>query len=45
MMLIDSVYGGWLCFGEIDIMEVVNLKVVDVDGNFEVYIYGMLYYG
>lgn len=45
MMFIDEVYGGWLCFGEIDIVEVVNLKVVDVEGNLESYIYGIFYYG
>lgn len=45
MFFIDYVYGGWLKLGEIDIMEVVNLKVVDVDGNVELNIYGILYYG
>lgn len=37
-------YGGWLCFGEIDIVELVNLKVL-IDDGVELNIYGMFYYG
>ena len=45
MMPSDSVYGEWPRSGEIDIMEAVNLKVADADGNEQAYIYGTLHYG
>ena len=35
MMPTDSVYGGWPKSGEIDIVEAVNLKTVDEEGNVE----------
>jgi len=45
MMPTDEVYGGWPKSGEIDIVESVNLKTVDGDGNTEKHIYGTLHYG
>jgi beta-glucanase (GH16 family) len=45
MMPTDSVYGEWPKSGEIDIMEAVNLKVTDAEGNEEAYIHGTLHYG
>jgi len=45
MMPTDSVYGEWPKSGEIDIMEAVNLKVTDSEGNEEAYIHGTLHYG
>ncbi|MEC7823144.1 MAG: family 16 glycosylhydrolase [Pseudomonadota bacterium] len=45
MLPTDYVYGGWPKSGEIDIMEAVNLKVADADGNVESNIYGTLHYG
>ncbi|APE07784.1 glycosyl hydrolase family 16 [Alteromonas sp. RW2A1] len=45
MMPTDEVYGGWPRSGEIDIMEAVNLKAADIDGNPENHIYGTLHYG
>ncbi len=45
MMPTDEVYGGWPRSGEIDIMEAVNLKASDADGNPESHIYGTLHYG
>ena len=45
MLPTDSVYGGWPKSGEIDIMEAVNLKVTDSEGNEEAYIHGTLHYG
>lgn len=45
MLPTDSVYGGWPHSGEIDIMEAVNLKVADADGNVENKIHGSLHYG
>ncbi len=45
MMPTDSVYGGWPRSGEIDIMEAVNLKAMDEDGNPEANIHGTLHYG
>ncbi|WP_394222402.1 family 16 glycosylhydrolase [Alteromonas gracilis] len=45
MMPTDEVYGGWPRSGEIDIMEAVNLKAQDADGNPENHIYGTLHYG
>ncbi len=41
----DEVYGGWPRSGEIDIMEAVNLKALDADGNPESHIHGTLHYG
>ncbi|MDP4527731.1 family 16 glycosylhydrolase [Alkalimonas delamerensis] len=45
MMPTDSVYGGWPRSGEIDIVEAVNLKVADEEGNLESRVYGTLHYG
>ena len=45
MMSTDEVYGGWPRSGEIDIMEAVNLKALDADGNPESHIHGTLHYG
>jgi len=45
MMPTDDVYGGWPRSGEIDIMEAVNLKVADSEGNVESYVHGTLHYG
>ncbi|TPV59722.1 glycoside hydrolase family 16 protein [Aestuariibacter sp. GS-14] len=45
MLPTDYVYGGWPRSGEIDIMEAVNLKVADADGNVEAYVHGTLHYG
>ncbi|WP_333608936.1 family 16 glycosylhydrolase [Arsukibacterium sp.] len=45
MLPTDEVYGGWPKSGEIDIMEAVNLKTVDEEGNAESKIYGTLHYG
>ncbi len=45
MMPTDEVYGGWPKSGEIDIMEAVNLKTVDADGNVESHVHGTLHYG
>lgn len=45
MMPTDSVYGGWPKSGEIDIVEAVNLKVADEDGNVESRVHGTLHYG
>ncbi len=45
MMPTDEVYGGWPRSGEIDIMEAVNLKVADEEGNLENQVYGTLHYG
>ncbi|BCO20803.1 hypothetical protein KUC3_36600 [Alteromonas sp. KC3] len=45
MMPTDEVYGGWPRSGEIDIVEAVNLKAADIDGNPENHIYGTLHYG
>lgn len=41
----DAVYGGWPKSGEIDIVEAVNLKTQDADGNIESKVYGTLHYG
>ena len=41
----DGVYGGWPKSGEIDIVEAVNLKTTDGDGNVESKVYGTLHYG
>ena len=41
----DEVYGGWPKSGEIDIVEAVNLKAKDADGNPESHVYGTLHYG
>ena len=45
MMPTDSVYGGWPKSGEIDIVEAVNLKTVDEEGNVENNVHGTLHYG
>jgi beta-glucanase (GH16 family) len=45
MLPTDYVYGEWPKSGEIDIMEAVNLKTVDADGNVEGYVHGTLHYG
>ncbi|MEE2002465.1 family 16 glycosylhydrolase [Alkalimonas sp. MEB108] len=45
MMPTDSVYGGWPKSGEIDIVEAVNLKVADEEGNIESRVHGTLHYG
>lgn len=45
MMPTDSEYGGWPRSGEIDIMEAVNLKVEDAEGNVENSTHGTLHYG
>jgi len=45
MMPTDAVYGGWPKSGEIDIVEAVNLKTTDEDGNIENNVHGTLHYG
>ena len=45
MLPTDEVYGGWPKSGEIDVLEAVNLKTVDGDGNVEGHVYGTLHYG
>ena len=45
MMPTDEVYGGWPRSGEIDILEAVNLKASDAEGNPENHIHGTLHYG
>ena len=45
MMPTDEVYGGWPKSGEIDILEAVNLKTADDEGNVENKVYGTLHYG
>ncbi len=45
MLPTDSVYGEWPRSGEIDIVESVNLKVEDSEGNVENHIHGTLHYG
>ena len=45
MMPTDEVFGGWPKSGEIDILEAVNLKTVDGEGNVENNVYGTLHYG
>ena len=45
MLPTDEVYGGWPQSGEIDILESVNLKTVDADGNEEGSVHGTLHYG
>jgi len=45
MLPTDEFYGGWPKSGEIDILEAVNLKTVDEQGNVENKIHGTLHYG
>lgn len=45
MMPTDEVYGGWPKSGEVDIVEAVNLKAADAEGNPEAHVYGTLHYG
>lgn len=45
MMPTDSVYGSWPKSGEIDIVEAVNLKTIDAEGNVESRVHGTLHYG
>ncbi len=45
MLPTDNRYGGWPKSGEIDILEAVNLKTVDDEGNVENNIHGTLHYG
>ncbi|MGM0429862.1 MAG: family 16 glycosylhydrolase [Pseudomonadota bacterium] len=45
MMPTDAVYGGWPKSGEIDIVEAVNLKTTDEEGNIESNVHGTLHYG
>lgn len=45
MLPTDEVYGGWPRSGEIDIMEAVNLKTVDAEGNVFGDIVGTTHYG
>ncbi|MDP4536189.1 family 16 glycosylhydrolase [Alkalimonas collagenimarina] len=45
MLPTDNVYGGWPKSGEIDIVEAVNLKTVDSEGNVEAQVHGTLHYG
>lgn len=45
MLPTDEVYGGWPKSGEIDIVEAVNLKTRDAEGNIESRVHGTLHYG
>jgi beta-glucanase (GH16 family) len=45
MLPTDYVYGEWPKSGEIDILEAVNLKVADSEGNVEANVHGTLHYG
>jgi len=45
MLSTDEVYGSWPRSGEIDILEAVNLKEVNADGEVENSTVGQLYYG
>lgn len=45
MLPTDEVYGSWPKSGEIDILETVNLKTTDADGNVESTVHGTLHYG
>lgn len=45
MMPTDEVFGGWPKSGEIDILEAVNLKTSDAEGNVENKVHGTLHYG
>jgi len=45
MMPTDEVFGEWPKSGEIDILEAVNLKTVDTQGNVENNVLGTLHYG
>ena len=45
MLHTDEFYGGWPKSGEIDVLEAVNLKTTDSEGNVENRVYGTLHYG
>jgi beta-glucanase (GH16 family) len=45
MLPSENVYGIWPRSGEIDIVEAVNLKAKDAEGNPEAHVYGTLHYG
>lgn len=45
MLPTDETYGGWPKSGEIDVLETVNLKTVNYEGEVENNIHGTLHYG
>ncbi|WP_456243348.1 family 16 glycosylhydrolase [Thalassotalea algicola] len=45
MLPTDEYYGGWPKSGEIDVLEALNLKTVDEEGNAESRVHGTLHYG